>query len=431
MSRLLYTLLWHALLPLLPLRLLLRAVRQPAYLRHVPERFGCYARRPPAAHAPRPLWLHAVSLGEVRATLPLVRLLRQDYPDLPLLISCMTPTGRDAARELYGEQVQVVYLPYDLPWAVRAFLHHFRPQLGLCMETELWPNLIAACSAAGLPLLLINARLSARSARGYRRIAGLMRPALAQLAHVAAQTEADAARLQALGATSLSVCGNVKFDFTPPAEQLQRAEQFRQGFVAGRKIFLCASTREGEEQLLLDQRPQPWPDDWLWIIVPRHPQRFAEVEQRLQAAGLRVQRRSSDVPLAHDTQVWLGDSMGEMFAYLAASDLVFIGGSLLPFGAQNLIEAAAVGRAVLIGPHTFNFAEATRLAVQAGVAEVVPDAARLWQRVQDLLADAAERQRRGEAGLQFCASHRGAARRILQQARPWLPPVSPGSPPPA
>lgn len=409
MSRLLYALLWHALLPLLPLRLLWRGRRQPEYLQHVAERFGRYAS--PASPGPC-VWLHAVSVGEMRAAQPLVRALQQRFPDHRLLLTCMTPTGRATAAQLYGDSVDLAYLPWDLPWAVRAFVRHFRPRLGILMETEIWPALIAACHREQVPVVLANARLSERSARGYARIRGLIGPALGRLAHVAAQSPDDARRLQALGAQRVTVCGNSKFDIDPPPELLQRGAHFRQ-LCEGRRVFLCASTREGEEALLLQQRPADWPSDWLWLLVPRHPQRFAEVEQLCRTAGLNVQRRSDGEPVRPETQVWLGDSMGEMFAYYAACDLAFVGGSLLPFGAQNLIEPAAVGRAILIGPHTFNFAEATRHALAAGAAEQIASAAALWHRAGQLLQDDARREHMAGAGLAFSREHRGATARIV------------------
>lgn len=414
MSRWLYSLLWHLLLPLIPLRLVWRSIKQPAYRHHVAERFGFY----PAVTDVRPcLWLHAVSVGEMRAAMPLVYALQQRYADHALLLTCMTPTGRDTALQVYGDDVRIVYLPYDLPWAVRRFMKHYRPQIGVFMETELWPNLIAACRRAEVPLLLANARLSQRSAQGYERVRAVIAPAIASINHIAAQSSDDAQRLRSLGARSLSVCGNTKFDIEPPTAMLERGQAFRARIGAGRRVVLCASTREGEEALLLEHLPQPWPADWLWLIVPRHPQRFDDVAEQVAARGLTVQRRSDELDVGANTQVWIGDSMGEMFAYYTACDLAFIGGSLLPFGAQNLIEPAAVGRPVLIGPSTFNFAEATRLAVEAGAAEIVDDAEAFWKRVAELLQDAPERARRGEAGLAFCAQHRGATQRIMYEVK--------------
>ena len=412
----LYSLLWHLLLPAVWLRLYWRGRKQPGYRQHQAERFGRYAQ-----HAKEPMiWLHAVSVGETRAAAPLVKALQRDYPTHRLLLTVMTPTGRETAQQLFGDSVELVYLPYDLPWATRRFLQHFRPALGLIMETELWPNLIAAARRENMPLLLVNARLSERSYRGYRRIAALIRPALQNLTAIAAQTAADAERLRQLGAREIAICGNVIFDIAPPEAQIALGQQFRQGF-ATRQVILTASTREGEEALLLAAAPKPWPADWLWLLVPRHPQRFDEVAAMAEAAGLAVQRRSQTLTPAADTAIWLGDSMGEMFAYYTACDLALIGGSLLPFGAQNLIEAAACGKPVLIGPHTFNFAEASARALEAGVAETVADAQAFWQLVASLLPDTETLSARGTAGLQFCQQHRGATERILALVHRWLP----------
>ena len=364
MTRLLYTLAIHALLPWAFLHLLWRARRQPEYLRHWRERLGFYRKRT----AGDVIWIHAVSVGETRAAQPLVAALRQRHPGCQIVMSHMTPTGRQTAKALFGDGVLRVYLPYDTPWAVAAFLDRFRPKLGLVMETEIWPNLVAACRRRVLPLLLVNARLSERSARRYARVAPLARQTLSGLAAVAAQAEDDAGRLRALGAPEVSVLGNLKFDIEPPASQLALGDEFRRR-IGDRPVFLCASTREGEEALILDA----WPQDRraLLVIVPRHPQRFEEVAALVAARGLAVQRRSDGAPVAAATRVWLGDSMGEMFAYYAAAraeGVAFVGGSLLDYGCQNLIEPCSVGTPALIGPSTFNFAEAAREAVAAGAA---------------------------------------------------------------
>ena len=356
------------------------------------------------------IWVHAVSVGETRAAQPLVAALRARWPDRPLLVTQMTPTGRETALSLYGGQATVRYLPYDAPDAVARFLARYQPVLGVLMETELWPNLIAACAQRGVPLFLANARLSERSARGYRRIGGLIRPALASLAGVAAQSEDDAARLRALGARQVAVCGNLKFDISPPPQAAVLAAQLRQ-WRGERPLWMAASTREGEEALLLDALPANSPA--VLLLTPRHPQRFAEVAELLRARGIPFQRRSDNAALRADTRVWLGDSMGEMFAYYQAVDLAFIGGSLLPLGGQNLIEPAAVGCPVLIGPSTFNFAEVTRLALAEGAARQVADADELHRTVATLLADPDARQRMGAAGLAFAQRHRGATARTL------------------
>jgi len=408
--RLFYTLALWLLLPYIFLRLLWRARKQPEYLRHIGERFGFYSVR-----SGQPvIWLHTVSVGETRAAQSLIIRLRATYPDHQILLTHTTPTGRATGEQLYGDGVLRVYLPYDYPFAVNRFLRRFKPQFGILMETEIWFNLIHACRATGVPLLLLNARLSEKSARGYARFARLTRDALGGLAAVAAQTAADAARLTVLGAKNVAVMGNLKFDIEPPPAMLELGRQLRGQFGAARRVFLAASTRDGEEALLLDALQHVHIPGLLLVIVPRHPQRFAEVAALIAQRGLRWQRRSTSEPIAADTQVVLGDSMGEMFAYYAAADLAFVGGSLLPYGGQNLIEACAVGTPVLVGPHTHNFAEATRLAVAAGAAAQVRDGGGLAVELQRLLdhPDALGEMRQRCAG--FVESNRGATDKSLQ-----------------
>ncbi|HCI53950.1 MAG TPA: 3-deoxy-D-manno-octulosonic acid transferase [Gallionella sp.] len=404
--RVLYTVLLWLLLPFIFLKLLRRSRRQPEYLQHLGERFGFYL-----ANSAKPvIWLHAVSVGETRATVSLVAKLRASYPDHQILLTHTTPTGRAISEQLYGDEVLRVYLPYDYPFAVRRFLRHYRPELGILMETEIWFNLIHEAHAAGVPVLLLNARLSEKSARGYARASHLTRSALRQLNAIAAQTPDDAARLIQLGAGPVSVMGNLKFDIAPPPAMLTLGVALRGQFGTKRKIVLAASTREGEEALLLDA----WQAGGvLLVIVPRHPQRFDEIAQLLSSRGLRYQRRSENRDVASDIQVVLGDSMGEMFAYYAACDVAYIGGSLLPFGGQNLIEACSVGTPVLIGPHTYNFTEATRLAVEAGAAVRVNDAAELFQVAGSLLGDEGRLAAMRQQGMQFVASHRGATDKAM------------------
>ena len=416
MSRLVYSLCFYLAQPLVWLRLAWRARRQPEYLQHLGERYGLY----PAQPAGRLLWLHVVSVGETRAAEPLIKALLARYPEHGLLLTHMTPTGRAVGTELIaklGARLHQAYLPYDLPDASARFFAHFRPEFGLLMETELWPNLIAAAKARGIPLALVNARLSARSLHGYRRFLPLIGPAVAALDLVAAQTAADAERLSELGAHTPHVCGNIKFDVTPPADKLELGRQWR-ATLDSRPIWLCASTREGEEAPLLDALMLHAPSDVLLLLVPRHPQRFDEVATAIEARGLPFKRRSSgDFPDA-GTRVWLGDSMGEMAAYYALADLALIGGSLQPLGGQNLIEAAACGCPVLVGPHTFNFAQATEDALACGAARRVEDAEAAAQAASALLAPdgsgqtalAAMRQ----AAVEFSAAHRGATARTLE-----------------
>jgi len=406
-ERVLYTSLLYCLLPLLPLRLAWRARKEPEYLQHVGERFGFYTTRP----SKPTIWLHAVSVGETRAAAPLIKLFQTRNSQYQILLTHMTPTGRAASAELWGDSILRCYLPYDYPFAVRSFLRRFQPRLGILLETELWPNLIFICREQNVPLALINARLSERSARGYGRFPALTSDALNRLALLAAQTDADGERLQSLFSGPLSIMGNLKFDNDVPAEQLALGKKFRQLFGADRPVWLAASTRDGEEKLLLDTLEKIQTPSALAVLVPRHPQRFNQVAELLKAHGIAFQQRSDNAAIAPATRVVLGDSMGEMFAYFAASDVAFIGGSLLPMGGQNLIEACAVGTPVLIGPHTFNFAEATQQAIACGAARRVVDAGDLAKELDKLLAAPGARRAMAQAGLDFTARHRGAAER--------------------
>jgi 3-deoxy-D-manno-octulosonic-acid transferase len=415
--RLFYTLVLWLLLPYVFIHLAWRARKQPEYLKHIAERFGIYAVR-----ADKPvIWLHTVSVGETRAAASLVQRLRERYPNHQLLLTHTTPTGRAASEQLYGSNVLRVYLPYDYPFAVRRFLAHFRPDVGILLETEIWFNLIHQCRAADIPLLLLNARLSEKSAARYARYPNLTRLGLLELAAVSAQTDDDAARLIALGAHSVSVMGNLKFDIEAPQAALELGMQLRELFGPDRRVFLAASTREGEEELLIDALKRTELAGLLAVIVPRHPQRFDEVASLLARRAIRFQRRSENRPVPPDIQVMLGDSMGEMFAYYAACDLAFIGGSLLPYGGQNLLEACAVGRPVLIGPHTYNFAQASDLAVEWGAAQRLATAGQLPERLQHLFGHPAELAAMAERGKSFVEAHRGATEEALHIIGVYLP----------
>lgn len=413
MARALYSLFWWLLLPLLPLRLWWRGRKEPGYRLHWAERLGYY--RIPVDRQRPLIWLHAVSLGETRAAQSLVAGLRQRYPQHQLLITHLTATGREAAQALYSDYALIATLPYDGPLGTRRFLRHFRPAFGLILETEVWPNLCAASLAAGVPLYLLNARLSARSARGYQRFAALSRPAFARFRAIAAQSDADAERLRQLGGQAVTVCGNLKYDLQPPGEAAALAQGFRHA-IGERPVLLLASSRDGEEALLLGAlQQQPLPAHALLVVVPRHPQRFDEVARLLASTG-HLQRRSQwdgEAPLPAEVQILLGDSLGELYAWYGCADLAIMGGSLLPYGGHNLIEAAAVGCPLLLGPHMFNFAEASQLAVDAGAARRVADPAEALQQAIMLLAEPAQRQSMHEAALAFVARHQGATQRML------------------
>lgn len=422
--RLLYSAAWWLAMPAVLVRLWWRGRKEPGYRRHLAERLGFY-RRAPAGRPLAPLiWIHAVSVGETRAAEPLVHALLRAWPDHAILLTHMTPTGRAAGQALFGAQAARVvqsYLPYDTGWMVKRFLRHFAPRLCVLMETEIWPNLIAQCVSHAVPVALVNARLSARSLQKAQRFSGLMAQAARGMGCVAAQTEADAARLRQCGMRHVQVTGNIKFDVTPPDTALAAGAQWRRQFGA-RPVLLCASTREGEEALLLDALKTAQWQDALIVIVPRHPQRFDEVARMIAAHGFPMVRRSAigNAPLAGDTRIVLGDSMGEMFAYYAACDIAFIGGSLLPLGGQNLIEACALGKPVLIGPHTFNFGPISAEAVASGAAVRVPDAAAMLEQAAQLLQAHELRAARGMKAQAFAQQHRGATARTLALLQPLI-----------
>ena len=435
MIRALYNLLIWLAQPLLRRKLRRRGVAEPGYLHAVDERFGHYQSARPAANAARgqPLvWLHAVSLGETRAAAILLAALRTQMPGLRLLLTHGTATGRaEGARLLAPGDVQV-WLPWDTRGAVRRFLRHFRPDVGVLLETEVWPNLVAECAAHGVPLALANGRLSEKSLRGAQRARWLMRPAYAALAAVWAQTEADATRYRAIGAPVAGVLGNLKFDAAPDAAQQAQAAHWRAALGA-RPVVMLASSREGEEAAFLPQLhaiSAHWPSTAgnapLWLIVPRHPQRFAEVAALAREAGFQVAQRSAWAAQpsadALAAGLWVGDSLGEMTLYYSLASVALLGGSFAPLGGQNLIEAAACGCPVLMGPHTFNFAQAADLAEQAGAAQRVADAAAALAAAQALLAQPDRLAAMHTAALAFAAAHRGAAARTAQAVAALLAP---------
>lgn len=429
--RALYTLLGYLLLPFVPLRLWWRGRREPGYREHIGERFGRYRDADVTRRGPV-LWVHAVSLGETRAAVPLVDRLHRAYPDATVLVTHMTATGRAAGHALFGDRAVQAWLPYDTPFAVRGFLAHWRPRVAVIMETELWPNVIALAHDRGVPVFLVNARMSKRSASGYARIPSLTRPMMASLAGVAAQSDADAARLVALGAPPPAVTGNVKFDIDIADAATVLGREFRLRFGEARPVWLAASTREGEEALILDAiAARGLPPTTLTVIVPRHPQRFAEVAALLLERGIPFARRSDNIPVPEDVDFLLGDSMGEMAGYCAGADVVFVGGSLLPLGGQNLIEPIAMGRPTLVGPHMFNFADATAKARAAGAALEVPDAAALIAEMNALIDDPARRNAMREAAIVFHAAHRGAADRLWSWLAPQLAAAMPDAAPAA
>ena len=429
MTLCLYSLLMWCLQPLVRARLRWRARSEPVYGQRMEERFGDYG--PPYEWPQSSLdsdrffvWVHAVSLGETRAAEVLVAQLRHALPGMRLLLTHGTATGHTQGASLLREGDVQVWQPWDSAYVVRRFLLHFKPRVGLLLETEVWPNLVAVCAQLKVPLCLVNARLSEKSQRQALRLAWLSRPAYAGLRAVWAQTQADAQRLYQVGAPVLGVTGNLKFDATPNSVQLEHGRLWRSALA--RPVIVFASSREGEEAILLkilkdiqalalvesaESAIQRIAKDVQWLIVPRHPQRFDAVADLCRAQGFSVSRRSqwSNVPQPAD--IWLGDSLGEMAMFFGLSDVALLGGSFAPLGGQNLIEAAACGCPVVMGPHTFNFAHAAQLAIEAGAAFREGDMPHAVNKALALLCVESEFQKTCAAAQALSMAHRGAAKR--------------------
>ena len=402
--------------------LLWRGLRDRSYWHNFPERFGFGERL-----APHGVWLHAVSVGEVQACAPLVNALCRHHPGLPLTVTTFTPTGAARARALFGNIAQVRYMPYDLPGAVRRFLNRVDPRLAVIFETELWPNLYRECGRRRVPLVLASARISARSAGRYRRLGTLFRDTLSQTAVVAAQGPQDAKRFRELGAAPASthVTGNIKFDFELPPDIAARGARLREQYARQRPLWVAGSTHGGGEELAVlaaHQRVRATHPQALLVLAPRHPPRFAEVAQLLRESGVSFVRRSAGPAGSGGAgcAVLLLDSLGELLDFYAAADVAFVGGSLVPVGGHNLLEPAALGVPILIGPHNFNSEEIARLLIARGAAQVVHGGPELGARVGGLLQDPDARERMGAQGRAAVDGNRGALGRLLALIEPLL-----------
>jgi 3-deoxy-D-manno-octulosonic-acid transferase len=395
------------------LRLAWRGLRAPDYWRRWPERFGIIA----PALGEQVIWIHAVSVGEVQAAEPVVRALLEEHPDYSLLVTTVTPTGSARVTALFGLEVAHVYAPYDLPDAVARFFNRVRPQVAIVMETELWPNLFHSCQQRAIPLLLLNARLSERSVAGYRRVRGLVGETLAAVTEIAAQSEADAGRFASLGANPavVTVTGNLKFEQRIPPSLLERAEVLRRDWGVGRPVWIAASTHEGEDEQLLEVFHQLRKQfgDCLLVLAPRHPERFEAVAALCRQHGYQTVLRSEHAGYSAGTSVYVADTMGELPLLYAASDVAFVGGSLVAHGGHNLLEPAALGVPVVTGPHVFNFNEICELLVAAGAAVRVADRKELLHTLRHWLEDANERHRVGQLGCQAVARNRGALQAVM------------------
>lgn len=410
--RRLYTIALYLLVPLVIFRLWWRGRKNPDYRKRIAERFGFFSRLPEKKR----IWLHSVSVGETIAAAPLIKKLLAEYPDYSLLITTTTPTGSAQLKRLFGEQVEHVYFPYDLPDVIHRFFHRAQPDILIVMETELWPNLYSKCAQQKIPVLVANARLSPRSLAGYAKISGVIRAVLGNISIIAPQSEADAERFKRLGADKkqIHICGNIKFDLQIPVEAKETGEALKRKF-GNRPVWIAASTHDGEDAQILSahrnilgQLP-----DALLILVPRHPERFNEVARLCQEEKFSMTRRSrNDYPDAN-TQVYLGDTMGELLQLYAAADVAFVAGSLVPTGGHNPLEPAALGLPVLTGPHVFNFAEIVDALQVKNAMNLIHSSRELAERVTQLLQQPEERSVLGEAGRQLVTDNRGAADCLL------------------
>ena len=416
----LYSAVLYLLLPITVYHLVWRGFRVREYFKRWDERYASY----PQSGTERRVWLHAVSVGEVNAAAPLVNALRQRHPGIRWIITTITPTGSQRVRALWGDAVEHVYLPYDVPGSVNRFLEHFRPSLALILETELWPNLLFGCRDRDIPLYILNARLSARSLKGYRLLRPLIARALRSVTCVAAQTQDDAQRFIALGARAGQVCalGNLKFEIHPP-DPAAVLQAFGTHVPPSRKVWIAASTHEGEEQAVIDihARVLARHPDALLLWAPRHPERFARVEALAREQGWQVATRSAQQWPGTDSRVFVVDTLGELMQFYACAQVAFVGGSLQAIGGHNLLEPAAMGTAAVTGPYLHNFAEISRRMNEAGALRIAPDVQGVADEVLRLLDDAQARERMVETGRQLVTNGRGALERTLALIEPRLP----------
>lgn len=419
--RWLYSVLFYLAVPFLIYRLFKRAKQNPAYKERIPERFGHYSVSP----LKQCLWIHTVSVGEFIAAQPLIERLLERYPQMPLVITTMTPTGSDRVKAAMGDRVVHVYLPYDLPHAIKRFLAHFRPSSLVIMETELWPNLIHYTSKRGVPVIIANARLSPKSAAGYHKARLIARPMLREISIIAAQAKPDGERFIELGLppASLRITGTVKFDLAVDDQVLAKATQLRRLWGEQRPVFIAASTHEGEDEQVLEAFKMIRKEltDSLLVIVPRHPERFQPVADLVAGQGWALARHSEGGNIDSDIAVVVGDTMGELLVLLGASDVAFIGGSLEPVGGHNMLEALAVGTPAITGPHVFNFAMVAQMLTELEVLETVTTPLGLGGAVLRLLTNTEQRQILAAKGKQVVDENRGAIDRLLTIVESYIP----------
>ena len=414
MNRTLYSLLLYLAVPVIAVRLWLRSRKAPAYAKRIGERFALTLPK----FKQGGIWLHAVSVGESIAAAPVVKALQEQYPDLPITMTCMTPTGSERIQSMFGDSVQHSYLPYDLPLCSRRFFKRLQPRLAIVMETELWPNHINQCARLNIPVVLANGRLSERSARGYGRFPKLVAPMLKQISALAVQTQTEAQRFIELGArpATVTVTGSIKYDLRVDAALPVQAQALREQWQASqRPIWIAASTHEGEDALILAAHQQllaQFPDALL-VLVPRHPERFESVHALCIAQGMPVQRRSTQSAVSAEHQVLLGDTMGELLLLYALADVALVGGSVIEHGGHNMLEPIALEKPTLTGPHYFNFLEIAEQLLTAEALQTVADTQQLAQAVAELWRNPEQVQKMNAAAQQVLQRNQGALQRLL------------------
>ena len=419
--RLFYSAILFLIIPFILLRLIWRGFKLPAFRSRWAERFAFYGG---TKHVRNVIWFHAVSVGEAESVFPLVKLVRQRYPGAKILITCTSPTGSARIQAAMGDSVEHVYLPYDLPCAVSRFLKHFKPVIGVIMETEIWPNLFVHCGRNAIPLFIINARLSDGSEKGYQKFPALMVQTLNQVQKIATQTQEDVSSFIAIGADKDKVvmAGNIKFDLELPDEVLHQGAELRKSTFDGRLVWIAASTHKGEEIIILQifrelKRKIP---ELLLVLVPRHPDRFNEVEKLCEKQKLKVIKCTEKKPCQTDNDVYIGNTMGELKMLYSAADVAFVGGSLVSIGGHNVLEAAAAGVAVVFGPHMFNFKEIARGLLAAGGADLCQNKEELTRQVSHLLLDNQQRIKRAENGKAFVQKNQGALQKVFEIIEPYF-----------
>lgn len=418
--RLFYSTIHFLIVPFILLRLIWRGFRLPAFRLRWSERFAFYGRK----HVQNVIWFHAVSVGEAESVFPLVKLIRQSHPEANILITCTSPTGSERIKSVMGDSVEHVYLPYDLPFAVNRFIKHFKPVIGVIMETEIWPNLFVLCGKDSIPLFIINARLSDSSARGYQKFPALVIPALDQVYKIATQTKKDVSSFIAIGADEdkVELAGNIKFDLDLSDEILLEGAQLRKTIFNGRLVWIAASTHKGEEAIILQvyQELKQQLPDLLLVLVPRHPERFNEVKRLCEKHKLKVIMRTDKKPCRIDTDVYIGNTMGELKMMYSAADVAFVGGSLVATGGHNVLEAAAAEVAVVFGPHMFNFKEIARELLAAGGAVQCQDSGQLAKEVSILLQEKLQRKKMIKNGSEFVKKNQGALNKVFEIINPYI-----------